>query len=252
MKEINFPKAYYLNLDKDTQRNRNMVNMFQRHGLTNYERFSAVPVAEAKKYLNQEDLLNLSDPDISCLVSHLLIIKKAIEENLDNFIVFEDDVDISTIESFNFSFESFLEKLPDHWGVVQLSSTGDFFINNVPGIFHWNPYYFGAIGYLMNRDYAKKIINFYENKNIFYFENFFKLEKLISKIENEDMKNPAADRLVYSLGDAYTVNIFSFFVFKSNILIDTSKIKREKLVSKSIQNFWKSGPKNLEDIIFHN
>ena len=45
-------RIFYINMDKDIDRNKNMLEQFAKHGITNYERFSGICVSleEANKY----------------------------------------------------------------------------------------------------------------------------------------------------------------------------------------------------------
>jgi GR25 family glycosyltransferase involved in LPS biosynthesis len=244
---MDMPTSYYINRDTDIARNKNIVAMFSKNNLSNYKKFSAIPLEKIKDYLNSTEGLMLTDPEISCVISHLLVIEEGLSSGLDYFIVFEDDINIDTMCQFSFSFKDFIEKLPKDWEIVQLCSHGDYFKKQYyPKLLPWEPEYFGTAAYLIKSSYAKKLISYYKNGSSFDILRFFEQKHFLSKIKNENIKNPAADRLVYSLGISYTINLFSFFNFKSTISDNIEKQKREKTVSKRILNFWKNETIDLD------
>lgn len=246
---MKFPFVYYLNRDIDVARNNSMLKMLTKNNISEYTRFPAIKEEDFKKYIDLTKDVRLSTAEISCTLSHLSIINNGLESDLEYFLVFEDDVDINTIQYFNFSFLDFINSLPNHWEIIQLASHGEYFKKNkIPKLIQWEPMHFGTAAYLIRSSYAKKIISYYKDNGLYNIYRFFEQEELLNIIKNEDMRNPAADRLLYSLGNAYTINLFSFFNFKSTIGNNLEKEKREKIVSKNINSFWKQNSPRLSDL----
>lgn len=113
-------KAYCINMDRRPDRWSEVSSEFDRIGLP-VERISAV---DHSVYLDK-DIDELSQKERKtlghrgCAASHYMAMNKAIEDGVDRFIIFEDDV----------MFESFFEdrlkyewenNLPDNWDVVFL------------------------------------------------------------------------------------------------------------------------------------
>ena len=94
MTELNIP-IYYINLEKSTERNDNMIAQLKNY---NYTRFPAIDTNHIifKKYNDLDKSKYIYDSrKLACLLSHLYAIKKAYDNNLKNIIIFEDDVDLT-------------------------------------------------------------------------------------------------------------------------------------------------------------
>lgn len=72
-----FDKIYCINLDERVDRWERAQKEFEKIGLKNVERFSAIKDSDGRR---------------GCLNSHLSIIQNAKENNLKNVLIFEDDV----------------------------------------------------------------------------------------------------------------------------------------------------------------
>ena len=90
-----FDKVFYINLKKDTERDRHMVTQFQKCGIKNYERVEAVELAALpgpgayRNFIRTGERYILGQ--LSCKASHLLCIGKAKDRGYKKIMVFEDD-----------------------------------------------------------------------------------------------------------------------------------------------------------------
>lgn len=92
MSSVDNLKIYVINLDSRPDRWEKIQEEFNRVGITNYERFSAIrPVALRPDFLKGK-------PEgyrigcYGCLLSHMCVIQKAKEEGLKEVLIIEDDV----------------------------------------------------------------------------------------------------------------------------------------------------------------
>jgi glycosyl transferase family 25 len=107
-----FDKIFCINLDRRPDRWENVQKEFEKIGVENYERFSAIDGNDIK--FNN----HLLTGELGCLLSHLEITKKARELGLKNYLVIEDDIEF--IRGFNKLFDSFYSQVPQDWNMIYL------------------------------------------------------------------------------------------------------------------------------------
>jgi GR25 family glycosyltransferase involved in LPS biosynthesis len=98
-KQINtyFDKIFYINLEKDVDRNASMIAQFEKFGITNYERFNAFRSGELpnehayRNFIDKEHRYVLNS--LACRESHLSVIKIAKEREYNRILILEDDVE---------------------------------------------------------------------------------------------------------------------------------------------------------------
>lgn len=93
-----FDKIFYINLDKDVDRNRNILEQFSKYSITNYERLSATELTEVPKnhlwrnfnvqFLSKKYILG----SLGTRNSHWRIIDAAWQRDYERILIFEDDI----------------------------------------------------------------------------------------------------------------------------------------------------------------
>lgn len=86
-------KVYVINMDKDVERIKDFDIMMKEINC-NYERFSAVNGKELGQYLEKKEqyIKSLTSPgEIGCMLSHILLWEKVLDNNYKRVIIFEDD-----------------------------------------------------------------------------------------------------------------------------------------------------------------
>jgi GR25 family glycosyltransferase involved in LPS biosynthesis len=93
-----FDKIFYINLDKDVNRNQHMISEFEKWDITNFERVSGVIFEEIpdriywrnfnKRFLNKKYILG----SLGCRRTVLEIMKLSIEREYSKILIFEDDI----------------------------------------------------------------------------------------------------------------------------------------------------------------
>lgn len=232
----NFPPVYYVTLEDCVDRQNQIESEFGRYGIipkpVKSKRFSESDDIVTGKYIHQ-----LTGPTRGCIVSHLKAIKQWYESNESDYAFFcEDDLSLKTVEYWNFKWEEFIETLPDDCECVQLMSIrGDF-----DGIYfrdrQWDDW--SETAYIMNRDYAKKIIDNYCIGETFHLE-----------IKDSDIMPIGENILFTNLGKVYT-----FPLFVENVDIPTTDINDVELeggqkpnhiyASEYVYDWWKNNGKN--------
>lgn len=133
--------AFYINLDHRSDRRHYVENEIQKLGI-NIQRFSAI---------------KNSNGAIGCTLSHLQLLKIALNNNYEHVLIVEDDIQFLRPELFKQQFNKFLELHDNSWDVILLSG------NNIPPyeqvddscvrVFTCQT----TTGYLVNGHYIKKL-----------------------------------------------------------------------------------------------
>lgn len=117
-------KLYYINLDRRPDRNRHMISEFERIKVPEHkiERFRAIDGDKLFDYgVKASDIIKFRDSDfikkknknylIGNQLSHMRILQKIINENIQIAIILQDD--IRFLDNFNFELQNILENKPD-------------------------------------------------------------------------------------------------------------------------------------------
>jgi hypothetical protein len=122
-------------------------------------------------------------------------IKRWLDETDEPYGFFcEDDLSLETVKYWNFTWNDFIEYLPNDWECVQLMWVRD----EMTGVSLRERYFndWAATAYILKRERAKKIIDTYYRDGEFYFD-----------IPDCDAQ-PIIENLVFSLGKVYTFPLF--------------------------------------------
>ena len=91
-----FDKIYYINLDRDNDRNDHILNEFVKYNITNYKRISGVIVDELPDISLYRNFIHRGDKYITgqlgCRRAHLNLINDAKINGYKNILIFEDDI----------------------------------------------------------------------------------------------------------------------------------------------------------------
>ena len=91
-----FDKVYYINLDKDVDRDQHILDQFKQYNITNYQRVPGVVVNTIpdislyRNFIHREE--KYIKGQLGCRAAHLNIIKDAKANNYKNILIFEDDI----------------------------------------------------------------------------------------------------------------------------------------------------------------
>jgi len=91
-----FDKIFYINLDKDTDRNKNILSQFNKYNITNFERvpgvtFTDIPDKFFWRNFNKFDKKYILG-NMGCRASHKSAMGIAMERNYQKILIFEDDI----------------------------------------------------------------------------------------------------------------------------------------------------------------
>jgi GR25 family glycosyltransferase involved in LPS biosynthesis len=140
-----FDKIFYINLDKDKERNQNLLFQFEKYNITNFERISGVEFQEIpdKIYWRNFNLNALNEKYIlgsmGCRASHKKIMDISIERGYNKILIFEDDIFFT--EDPNEILNKNLHQL-DSWDMLYFGGSIEE---------HFNGQIVGAYAYGLNR-----------------------------------------------------------------------------------------------------
>jgi GR25 family glycosyltransferase involved in LPS biosynthesis len=190
-----FDKIYCINLDRRTDRWESCIKEFEKHGL-NVERFSA-----ADGNVENYNLGHPYDNELAGCFSHLNVIKRAKELNLNNVLILEDDVEF--IENVNELFDEYVKQLPKDWYGLHFGGNHVYGLQRTssPNIVRMNRSY-AIHAYALNKDSYDIVIE-HMTKEI---DNVIKNGKSVIK------ESVAADYFI-----AYLHKILNFYCFIPHI-----------------------------------
>lgn len=119
-----FPPVYYINLDKDIDRNNWMLNQFSSLGIKEFTRISGISETNTlfKNIILGAYPNYATSGEIGCTLSHLKTIKFWYETSTTKYaIVCEDDLDLFLSNYWNFTWNDFFKSVPNDADIVQLS-----------------------------------------------------------------------------------------------------------------------------------
>ena len=158
-----FPNVLWINLDRVTERKKYMEEQLSYWGIENHHRISGVDGDEYEEFLKGTLPHNMNKGEIACVMSHLNALKYFVEEtDLDEIIIMEDDVDLSPVTSWTFTWKEVRKRVPINFDCLQLT------IINPNGItlklHHRFVNDFSAACYLITRHHATKCIRLHQRK----------------------------------------------------------------------------------------
>jgi hypothetical protein len=243
----NFPTIYCASLIESENRRNNIIKEFSNYSIQNINfLLSERQLKEDPNIIGKyKDVMDLGT--IGATVSHLTMIKKWYYETDEAYAFFcEDDLSLETVEYWNFTWENFLNNLPENWDCIQLMCIG----KNLNKIHlrkrYWDDWSVGA--YLISRKYAKILI-----------DSFTCGDKFLLEYPEDHYWAPLAENLIYYspksvIDQKISYDVYTFPLFVESIeFISTfhgrsleEKYKEDHLESYiNILKWWKTIGRNL-------
>jgi len=227
-KLINFPPVYYISLSDSTDRQQLFEEQFSSNGIKNVKMIEAydgrkVNYCIDKSIVDGFHLETMDSGGIAATISHLKAISDWYNSSDSEYaIFFEDDISIESINDWNFTWDEFVNILPQDWKAIQLSLIKDKIENNDMRLNQrvwWN---WSAGCYLIRRNYAKELIDY-----------FYQDDKYYLRIRGDDNSIPCIEHCLFLLGSG---NVYTFPLFYENI----------NFVSTFYEHFIESTHKNFQ------
>jgi GR25 family glycosyltransferase involved in LPS biosynthesis len=157
----NFPSVYYVSLEECKDRQQNIEKQFAKYDIQPTAIISK-RFAESDDEITGKFLDQMNGGTMGCVVSHLKAIRKWYEETDENYAFFcEDDLSLETVEYWDFTWEEFIETIPENVMCVQLLVIREYEYYETFGLRKrlWGDW--AGTAYIITRDYAKILVDHY-------------------------------------------------------------------------------------------
>jgi hypothetical protein len=173
-KLLNFPSINCISLQESADRRSALLEQFKKYGIKNINFLISNRLNDTKDCYYEGEFVNyVCIQGISTVLNHLKNIKLWYENTTEPYAFFcEDDISLETVEYWNFTWLDFIKSLPYNWECIQLHTVAtDEELMSWPEEIRFEKrciYNWSAAGFIITRQYAKKIIDSYciDNKFI--------------------------------------------------------------------------------------
>lgn len=155
----NFPSVYYVSLEECKDRQENIEKQFAEYGITPTAILSK-RFAESDDEITGKFLDQMNGGTTGCVISHLKAIRKWYEETDEDYAFFcEDDLSLETVKYWDFTWEEFIETIPEGTCCVQLLVIRKDYETFDLRKRYWDDW--AGTAYIITRDYAKVLVESY-------------------------------------------------------------------------------------------
>ena len=222
----NFSPVYVINLSERKDRKNYIKKHFKKYKVLNYKFIAAIDGRNDRKEIDKllhEDSFtdDLRNPEIAVIMSHLKAINYWLNNSDSEYAIFcEDDVDLSTSDLWDFTWEDFIKRVPGKYDVIQMNITNP---RQIP--LHERRRYkeYSAGCYLITRKHAKRLIK----KHI--IDGKYKI--------SGNRKEIVADELIYNAEFVYSVGLFTYKNEESNINPDKINGSHQRSINE-VKGYW--------------
>lgn len=228
-----FGPVYLINLKDHTHRLKNAKKQFKEYGVTDYTVIEAID----GRTNDLSDIIEgkypkLRPSEIGCITSHIKALRHWLETSDSEYaIIMEDDFSFDTVIHWPFDWKYVKENIPKKADIVQL-----IMIKNEPIRFNLHKkdrfnsqnkmsYEWSTACYIIKRSYAKNLVNIHYSNNKY-------------RLDNHGYKNQAADVILYNLGNAYSMPLFTHILDHKNSINNNHSDFHTKSKN-NIDNWWK-------------
>ena len=200
----NFGPVYLINLKSHDHRLKNAKQEFKKYGVTDYTVIEAVDGRKSDlSEIIDGKYPNLRSSEIGCMASHIKALKHWLDTSTSEYaIIMEDDFSFDTVEYWQWDWDYVIQNMPKNAEIVQMiliqNDPVKFSLHKKEKFNHKNVknYAWSTACYLIKRSYAKTLVDLH------YVDGKYRLESY-------GHKNQAADVILYNLGDAYSIPLFT-------------------------------------------
>ena len=221
------PPIFVISYETCKNRRKALERQFHGFGIKNYKINITTKDDDDSNLVSGKYVHQLSKCTVNNTVSHIKAIKDwYYNYNTEHALFFEDDISLETSEYWNFTWDDFMNCLPNKWDCIQLVCL-EHKLNEVK-LIKRDKDFWSVTGYLLNRNYAKHLIDEYGN---FHFE-----------IKNS-FSIPDGEALIYMSGLTYSIPLFIENTKLESVIrtkeIDNDGIEMHLHSSRFVLNWWK-------------
>ena len=206
----NLPPIYVVSLEESSERRTNLFRQFNKYHIKDYYFCLYKRFAEYDWKITGKHTDKISHNSYGPTTSHILTNKYWTENTGHDYVlVIEDDIDLSSIDLWNFKWDDLFKSLPEDWDCVQLSIMRE---NPNDLEFRIKKRYmpdFGCQIYLVRRHYAERMAKLYYRTDGFHLEiptcRVFQAEDHVEWLD----LFPLVENLVFEgIGSVYNLPLF--------------------------------------------
>lgn len=163
-----FEKIYCINLSERSDRWNECLKNFEKYDIKNFERIDAIKI--------KEQIDPKRKGQIGCCLSYAKTIEKAIEDDVNRFLILEDDFHFCDEKHvLNIKLKKSIDELPNDWDLLYMGGTiGNFY--GIDPIYKFTDHLYKlkcshtthSIG--LSKNGALKIKDFFQNKTHWYID----------------------------------------------------------------------------------
>lgn len=113
-----FNAVFCLNLERRKDRKQEVFNEFNKFGIYAEFIYGIDGKNLFKSNIISSDNTPVSQGDMGCTLSHLKIARLAKQRGIEQYFVFEDDVELA--DNFNEVFDNYIKQVPEDWDMIYL------------------------------------------------------------------------------------------------------------------------------------
>lgn len=238
------PLINCISLEESKDRQESLLKQFKEYNVTNIDFLISKRYDDSFDKITGSYAHTLNKGTAGCCVSHIKNIKKWYENTTESYGFFcEDDLSLETVKYWPFEWKEFINNLPNNWSIVQLLTIRKDYENLNIRKRLWNDW--GATAYILKREYAKQLIDYY------YTNNTFKLEL---PPPNENIQ-PLIENMLFINENCYTVPLFientnfdSTFTTIEDKDVHEQDLQKSnhKIAAESVMKLWKNKQSSLK------
>ena len=188
--------VYYVSLEESVGRRNKLEESLKEHGVTNIKSIISKRFAECDDVVTGKYVDSLNEGTKGCCISHLKAIKEWYETTDEEYGFFcEDDLSLDTVDYWNFTWQEFIDNLPEDWGCIQMLPIRGEYKDIKIRERYWDDW--SVTAYIIKRDHAKYIIDNYIVDGTYHLE-----------LKDAEVQ-PLIENILYtSAGKVYTIPMF--------------------------------------------
>jgi GR25 family glycosyltransferase involved in LPS biosynthesis len=238
-----FPSVNFISLENSFERRKHLYEQFAKYNVPNITPHIFKKFKDEQYKIEGKLIDKVLDSLLGAATSHILALKRWLETTTEPYGFFcEDDITLETVPYWNFTWDEFINSLPNDWDCVQLGLLQE----NLTEInfrrrhlFDWSLY-----AYVIKREYAEKIVAKHYNDGRFIFN------VVEDNYPEYFIPAPAPENLIY----LNKGNVYSFPLFVENIDFESACTPKNehpgtydhhKKIYLHILNWWKEVGCNL-------
>lgn len=191
-----FSPLYYMSAESSVQRQESIGKQIKLLNLMKTTPVIATSEMDESIVVKGRFIDTLDKQTILAITSHLRAIKLWLRSSDSSYGIFvEDDVDLSIMSNWSFTWDEFVKALPVNWDCIQMSVVRENLDEVVLKLRQWDDW--SCTAYMLRREYAEKLI-----------QQYYPEEEFILDIPNMELQ-PLLENLLYVPGYTYTIPLFA-------------------------------------------